>query len=59
MGNAILADVRCETCRYCQVKFGVSKCFVGDKMYGTTIPTSHWCAKFLPQQKDEYKILQR
>lgn len=58
MGNAIIADVRCETCRYCAKKFGTDKCFV-DKNFGETLPTCHWCAEFMPKKEDEYKILAR
>jgi hypothetical protein len=58
MGNAIIADVRCETCRYCQKKFGTPKCFI-KKEFGETLPTSHWCAEYLPHPKDEYKFINR
>ncbi len=57
MGNAVIADVRCETCRFCDTKFGTQKCYANKKDYGEAIPTSHWCAEYLPKPKDEYKFL--
>ena len=52
MGNgcAIIADVRCETCKYYVKVLKTPKCIV-KKEYGEFLPTCHWCAEFAPNNR--------